>query len=153
MPTLVKKATKTDFDSIKTGDRMSMTYYLRVNGVNKTEGSIDVTDQNGNNFTIRGKSLIENTINSAGQYTTTEKISRTEMVDKLESAGDSVFTVNFDKQDGTNRTLVGHLISAEPKMGRSNVVDLEVVTGHNTRQVDHRTLQYLVLKGIKYTVK
>ncbi len=153
MPTMTKKSTKTDFSSIKRGDRLSMTYYLKVNGVNTTEGSVDVTDQNGNNFTIRGKSLIENTIDSASQFSTVQKISRTEMVDILESAKDTVFTVNFDKQDGTNRTLVGHLLSAEPKMGRSNVADLEVVTGHNARQVDHRTLLWIVLKGIKYTVK
>lgn len=153
MPTATKKTTKTDFSGIRVGDRMSMTYYLRVNNVNKVAGSVDVTDQNGNNFTIVGKSLIENTIDSAGQYTNTVKITRTEMVDKLESAGDAVFTVNFDKQDNTNRTLIGHLVSSEPKMGRSNVVDLEVTTGHNGRQVDHRTLNWLILKGTRYTVK
>lgn len=142
---------KTDFKNLRSGDKLSMTYYLNINKV--TTDGINVTDQGGNTFDIRGKSLIENTINTANQFEKTEKVTRTEMVEKLENAGDSVFTVNFEKQDGTKRTLIGHLLSTEPKMGRSQVRDLEVTTGNNERLVDHRTVSLLILKGVKYVLK
>lgn len=152
MPTLTAKTAKrTNLSGLIKGDKLSMTYYLTVNKTSANE--IEVTDQSGNNFTIRGKSLIENTMYSANQFAGVEKITRTEMVDKLEQAGDSVFTVNFDKQDSTNRTLVGHLLATEPKMGRSQVRDLEIITGNNSRLVDHRTLNWIIVKGTKYTVK
>lgn len=152
MPVKTVTAKKLDFNSLKKGNKLSMTYYLNVNKVN-SDGSIDVTDQNGNPFTVRGKNLIENTMNSANQFTDIQKITRTEMVEKLENVRDSVFTVNFDKQTGENRTLTGYLISTEPKMGRSQVIDLEIVTGHAERLVDHRTLNWLISKGIKYELK
>jgi len=64
-----------------------------------------------------------------------------------------VFTVDYEKQDGNSRTLIGHLIGSEPKMGRSQVRDLEITSGYNTRLVDHRTISSITLKGTKYIVK
>ena len=51
---------------------------------------------------------------------------------------------------GKESTIIGHLSKAEGKMGRSLVIDLP--TG-GFRQVDHRTLKYLIIKNVKYTVK
>ena len=54
---------------------------------------------------------------------------------------------------GEERTLIGYLASTEPKMGRSKVVDLEVEKGkHNLRLVDHRTINWIIFKNIKYIV-
>jgi len=67
---------------------------------------------------------------------------------------------------GEERTLTGYLISVETGFGRSMVIDLKADASKSTpataekpawdsriRQVDHRTLNWLIQKNIKYTVK
>jgi hypothetical protein len=56
--------------------------------------------------------------------------------------------------EGEERTLVGYLLKVEPKMGRSLVIDLEVPPDqHRIRQIDHRTLNWLILKNVKYVAR
>jgi hypothetical protein len=61
--------------------------------------------------------------------------------------------------DGDKRTLIGYVIGSEPILGRSYVIDLEKDSGNNPnhdarqRLVDHRTINWLVYKNIKYVVK
>lgn len=141
-----------DFGNIRVGEKISYTDYLTVQSVNSRDNSIVVKNVAGQEFTVKGRTLVES-MNSGSQYTTTEKISRTQMVEKLESAGDKVFTVVFDKADGEERTLTGHLVSLEPKMGRSQVRDLNISGSNPLRLVDHRTLKSLILNGIKYVAK
>ena len=43
--------------------------------------------------------------------------------------------------------------SENNKLGRSNVLDLNVKYGMNFRQVDHRTLEEITIKNVKYTLK
>jgi len=139
------------FKNVKPGEFLSSTMYMQV--LSKTQNGVKVKDAlNGNEFEVRGASLIEQ-MRSSQQFEKEEKVSRTDLANNLTSAGDAVFTVVFDKQDGTERTLVGKLINAENQMGRSNVEDLEIATGSRLRQVDHRTLKSLILNGVKYTVK
>lgn len=58
---------------------------------------------------------------------------------------------------GEERVLVGRLATpAEPldASGRVRVIDLEVERGaHNRRLVDPRTLRWLVVDGVRYTLK
>lgn len=55
---------------------------------------------------------------------------------------------------GEERTLTGYLVHTEPKLGRSQVVDLEVESGqHNLRLVDHRTINWMILRNVKYVVQ
>lgn len=61
---------------------------------------------------------------------------------------------------GEIRTLIGYLISVETGFGRSLVIDLEADKSKSTpewdsrlRQVDHRTLNWLIHQNIKYIVK
>jgi hypothetical protein len=61
---------------------------------------------------------------------------------------------------GEERILVGYLISTETGFGRSMVIDLEIKRDltkpdydNRIRQVDHRSLNWLVHKNTKYTVK
>lgn len=148
-----KKSANLNFNGIKQGEMLSVTYYLRVLSVDKGTGSIQVEDQNGQKFTVRGKDLIQESMYSGEQYSEEKKVSRTEATNILRNAGDTVFTVEFEKADGQTRVLTGHLIDTENEFGRSNVVDLEIIKGHPLRQVDHRTINWIVFKGVKYTVK
>lgn len=43
--------------------------------------------------------------------------------------------------------------SENNKLGRSNVLDLKVKHGMNFRQVDHRTLEEIIIKDVRYTLK
>jgi len=68
-------------------------------------------------------------------------------------------------EKGEERTLVGHLVDAEPLLGRSKVIDLEEHFKnidrkrkrepeiHSLKQVDHRHINWLILNGVKYIVK
>lgn len=60
---------------------------------------------------------------------------------------------------GEQRVLTGYLIATETGFGRSMVIDLALERGDNPnwdariRQVDHRSLNWLIYKNTKYTVK
>ncbi len=60
---------------------------------------------------------------------------------------------------GEERILTGYLKKTETGFGRSTVIDLEADRGNNAdwdarvRQVDHRTLNWLIFKNIKYIIK
>ena len=99
--------------------------------------------------TYIGQEVIEKCVDSASLVENTERVNRTRLAEILEQAKDAVFTVRFTKQNGEERTMIGHLIDIEPKMGRSYVFDLEK---KGTRLVDHRTLDWLIIKGTKYYV-
>ncbi len=139
------------YTQIKKNEVLSSTMYLTV--TEKTTDGVKVKDSNGRTFEVRGQKLIEETMVSASQYQTELAVTKTMLAEKLINANSDVFTVNFDKQDGTNRTMVARLTDTENHMGRSNVIDLETDDKNNRRQVDHRTLHYLILRGVKYYVK
>lgn len=140
-----------DFKQIKVGEVLSSTMYMEV--VNKTSDSVEVKDSFGRKFTVKGQKLIEESMNSNTQFTQEKKVTRTEAANILTGAGDSVFTAVFDKQSGEERVLVGKLVDSENLMGRSNVDDLLTTDTNKRRQIDHRTLKSIILKGTKYTVK
>lgn len=176
------KRLRTDFSKINKGDRLSETQYYEV--ISTESDRMKVKNERGFEFTV-SKAIVEEGMFNASQYSETKKVSRTHIVNMLESAGDTIFAVNFDKKPteksvldvlqsctiadfndqsklrqlsvdlthGENRTLVGYLIRTEPKMGRSQVVDLTKPSGANSRLVDHRTLNWMIFKGVKYVVK
>lgn len=176
---------KTNTSLLQPGDRLSRTSYVEI--VRRLPGGgFKVRNETGFTWDIGG-SIVANEMYAANQYTEEVKVSRTEMVEALENAGDAIFTVTFGKKvsekavrdaiglhvdsgDGADpaairrtaktllagepRTLVGYLVHTEPKMGRSQVVDLEKPVGsHRLRLVDHRTITSLVLRNKKYTLK
>lgn len=51
---------------------------------------------------------------------------------------------------GKETTVIGHLSKTEGKLGRSLVIDLP---SKGYRQVDHRTLKWLIIRNVKYSVK
>jgi hypothetical protein len=46
-----------------------------------------------------------------------------------------------------------HLVKVENNLGRSTVIDLGAKTENKFRQVDHRTLQWIIFKNVKYVLK
>jgi hypothetical protein len=173
---------RTSFDQIKVGDYLSETQYYKV--VSKNDEQVTILNERGFDMFIT-KAVVEEGAYSANQHTRVEKVSRTRLVELLESAGDTIFTVHFTKQPnetamrnklqkvkledfskknfyrqlakdlstGEERTLIGYLMRCEPKMGRSQVIDMEIGHDkHRLRQVDHRTIQWLILKNVKYEV-
>ena len=185
MPMSPQSSKKIDIAQLKVGDYLSETQYYKVIGINSD--SIAVENERGLSFDI-DPDIVEEGMRSASQYKLEKQVTRTEICEHLASAGNNVFTINFDKQvkakdsadkigellanadcyktkksiteftkdllTGENRTLVGYLINTEPMTGRSTVIDLEVaIDKHRLRQVDHRSIQWMILKNVKYVVK
>ena len=55
--------------------------------------------------------------------------------------------------DGALCTMTCHLITVENHFGRSTVIDLGAQTENKFRQVDHRTIEYIIFKNVKYVLK
>ncbi|PSF37826.1 hypothetical protein C7H19_07530 [Aphanothece hegewaldii CCALA 016] len=181
---------KVDFSKLKLGDYLFDIQYYKVVEVNPK--SIAVINERGFGSEI-DKDIIEEGMYSASQYEFEKIVSRTEICEILEQAGNYIFTVNFNKQirekdlkdkllaaikdkkgnplshleiekalskvsqeaiQGEERTLVGYLLKVEPKMGRSTVIDIECPVERNRiRLVDHRTINWLILRNVKYVVQ
>lgn len=54
---------------------------------------------------------------------------------------------------GEERTMIGYHNGIQDEFGRVKFIDMKIATGIKNRLVDPRTLNYLILKGIKYKVK
>ena len=140
-----------DIKQLQAGERVSMTDYFTVKEVRPN--AVVVTDSEGSDITFHGKDLVENKFVSNSQYGKTIKCGKHELVEKLNNSRDRIFTVCFTKKDGSERILTGHLESIEPHLGRTNVIDLEVPANDRTqgrRQVDNRTIKWLVLDNTRY---
>ena len=133
----------------------------------------------GTNIDI-SRDVLEYEMNNSAVFTEEQKISLTQVATLLADANSKCFTVCFttkvdDKMVaeklkdvkaklnaaqakqlakeilvGEEKQLVGRLSRAEGKLGRSLVIDLP---SQGYRQVDHRTLRWLIVDNIKYTVK
>lgn len=183
------KRKRTDFSKLKKGDRLSETQYYSVLSID--DETMRVKNERGFEFSV-SREIVEEGMFNATQYTEIKKLSRTAIVNILESTGGAIFTVNFDMKPtddsvlgvlktftiadfsdqsrlahlskkvahGENRTLTGYMISTEAKMGRSKVIDLAKAAPVNIRaapvnirSVDHRTLNWLIFKDVKYVTK
>ncbi len=49
--------------------------------------------------------------------------------------------------------MICHLVEAENMLGRSTVIDLSAKGENKFRQVDHRSIEYIILRNVKYTLK
>ena len=137
----------------KVGELLAVTFWTKVDRIDGTEKLLVEDLERGNKFHIQGKDLISSTL-SADEFSKTEKITKTAAAQKLVTLFGVPFTVNFDEQSGSNRTLRGKLIEPEPLLGRSYVEDLDIpLNEHRLRQVDHRSIRYLICQGVKYVVK
>jgi hypothetical protein len=133
------------------GDLVAVVRYARITSI--SNGSVSVADtDNGDEFRIVGSGLIDK-LRSAAIFTKTEKVPLTQAASLVSSSFNTPATVCFLKKDDSERILVGRLSSSEPLLGRSYYEDLECGDTNKLRLVDHRTIQWVIVGGIKYVVK
>lgn len=137
---------------VKSGHLMAFIYYATVEDASPEELLVNDVDRQ-ENFLVKGKTLIESSY-SADQYTSTKRTTKTKVAEVLVSSHNRPLTVCFEKVNGTERVLRGRLVKPEPLLGRSMVEDLDLDAGsHRLRQVDHRTIKWLIVDSVKYTVR
>lgn len=111
---------------------------------------VDVDDKT--EFDINGKTMID-TLKTGSIHGKPQKVTMTRAAEILSTSFNTPFTVCFTKQNGNERILRGRLLSTESLLGRSNVEDLDIADAHRMRQVDHRTIRWIIVGGEKYEVK
>lgn len=168
---------------MKKGDIISTTEYLIVEKEEVKDGENVVLVKNLETQELFGlsKSLAEGY--DKAESSVIEAVTQSQIATLLEGVGSKVFSVTFTKKPdpkmvalkigqltkftkknvetcllGEVRTIRGRLVSTEPKMGRSKVIDLDIPkeTGeydNRQRQVDHRTITSLTVNSITYTIK
>jgi hypothetical protein len=152
-----REKVKLDPTKVKAGDLMAVIYYVKVESVDLKNDRLVVQDLECGlgKITVTGNDLIKNSL-SADYSAKEEKVSRTRAVELLLGSINRPLTVCFTKKDGTERTLRGRWLGHEKTMGRSFCEDLDIVKTDKedgVREVDHRTVKWLVVDGVKYTVK
>ena len=180
-----KKDPKWDSSKLAVGNWFSSSTYYKVKSIIDKENCSVVHPNNPSNTLTMSRDIMEYEMHSGTLYDTEEKMSRTNIVELMMNAKESVFTVEFhckvdekyitevienaDKASfsndaklkalskeltlGKKLTMTCFLSKSEGKLGRSRVIDLNAPWNMNYRQVDHRTVQSLILKNVKYTVK
>lgn len=147
---------------VKKGDYLSRISFMKVGGGTYRHGGFTVSNEDGFTWYI-GSNIIKAECEST-QHTETVKTPKTGIAEILMNARDAIIQVCFDKADGTERTLTGYVIGAEVVLGRTIAIDIEkpkkIREGKDGKEyderqrlVDHRTLKWLVYKGVKYSVK
>lgn len=54
---------------------------------------------------------------------------------------------------GEKRTVIGHLLESDDKFGRSLVKDFTLEGSKDkTRLVDHRSIEFIIYKNVKYSL-
>ena len=149
----MKKINKINPNQIKIGDLMAIVHYVKIKNVipHNYELHTEDVDLPDHRMRIQGKELLEHAF-SADQYIEEVKVNKTQAAEILINSLNRPFTVSFEKADGSLRTLRGRLIAPEPLLGRSMVEDLDVTDDHKLRQVDHRTINWIIVQGTKYVV-
>ena len=164
--TTAPKVHPVSVSKIKTGDIMAFTNYVKVQSVGhdkygRDELIVESLDNGAKSISIAGSELIEGGT-SADQYQEEVLLSRTAVIRILLAQFHRPITVAWVKKDGSDRVLRGRLVDVEDaNTGYSSAEDLDLPSTPTTpggrparlRQIDHRTLKYVIANGVKYTVK
>jgi hypothetical protein len=152
---LERKFNLTDPIKVASNNIMMIVHYVKVDSINAdgTEMNVAPIATPDKIITVIGKELIAQA-HSADYFAEEVKAPLTDIAKLLINAGIAPFTVSFTKADGEPRILRGTLIRAEDVLGRSYVNDLDIPANANqVRLVDHRTISFLIIGGVKYVVK
>lgn len=181
---------KTNFEDLKTGDKLSETQYYSV--VKKSGNKVQLKNGLDQDIVV-DKAYVQDCLTSANQFEKEEKLNRTDLAALFLKSSNVALTVSFNKKvkdtdvvkeimdayegstpktietaikkavkkgmNGEERVLVGYHTGVQDDFGRVSAVDMNIVKDptkeYNSalRLVDPRELNYLILKGVKYTVK
>ncbi len=166
------------FKDLKKNEVLSETQYYTVEKVSGDK--VQLRNDNGEPIVVDSK-YVENCLNSGVQYSSEKKVSRTELAQLFIGNPLIAMTVNYNKQldvndvidnlvkstnkteikallKGEERTMVGRHFGEITDLGRVQFIDMEVPKDtskgydNRLRQVDPRTINFLVLKNTKYIV-
>lgn len=150
----------TDASKVKPGDLMAIIHYVKVAEIAPDASRMRVTpvdragDQVGGiaSMDVIGKELITRAL-SADYFAEEQKITATEMERILTGEiFNRPISVFFVKENGEERLLRGRYVKPAP-FGRSYMEDLDKPEGDRIRLVDHRTIKWLIVDGVKYVAK
>lgn len=151
--TTERKQNPVDPSKVQQDEILMFTYYTKVSKIESNGSKLGVFDLDVNReMAIVGAELVASSL-SADQFSDIEKVSKTEAAQLLVYSAGKPFTVCFKKSDGTPRTIRGRLVKHEALLGRSMVEDLDKNPNDRLRQIDHRTIEFIVVEGVKYIVK
>lgn len=143
----------TDPSAIRPGDVIAIVTYARVVANLRYNQTLQVQDldRHGTPFEIKGDELARDCF-SADRFAEEVKLARTKICKILMTRCWGVpFTACFVKENGEERVMRCRYLENEETDGRSRVEDLDVARGENrVRLIDHRTLKWLIVRGVKY---
>jgi hypothetical protein len=159
--------------NLKEGDYLSRISYCKVIKKNK-DSNFSVENENKYSWNI-SSNIVEREMIPISHYHTIHKKTMTELATILINAGNIGLTICFEKKPqeknienilnsnnvsnkemskkllkGDIRVMLCRLINAEPLLGRSRVMDLEI---NEKRLIDHRTIKWIVYNYNKYELK
>lgn len=132
---------------MKKNDVIGVMRYYKV--VGKEGDVVKLEDIYKGNLLVDNVDDLEDFISNPSTFDKTLKVPKSELLNILSNAGPLPFTIEFIKQNGDHRVLLGTFVGPEPHFGRSIVRDLEM---KEIRQVDNRTVESLIINNIKYEV-
>ena len=171
---------KWDQNKLAVGNWFSSTAYYKVKSITDKDNCVVSEAKDQSNELTMARDIMETEMNSGLVFGQEQKLSRTEVLEKMTNAGESVMTVTFNKKideayiksalenagsnvnykklakeitTGKEVQMTCYIIKSENGLGRSTVIDLNAPYKMNFRQIDHRTVSSLILKNVKYTVK
>lgn len=142
-------------EQVKAGDVMAFVYFVKVAAVEDGGKRLTVEGLSKGappRFQVDGAGLVVGGL-SADQFHETVMVSMTEAAQTLSESYNTPLTVCFTKQNGEERVLRGRFLGVEPLLGYSWVEDLDKPDGDRVREVNHRTVKWLIVRGVKYQVK
>jgi len=168
------------------GNWFSQSVYYKVKEIVDKDNVSVKTSTSDAQLTL-SKDILVTEMNSGSAFASTEKVSRTDMIEKILDAKESVMTIKFHKKlddawvreiltgniknqkqlgdaklvkqvakelvGGKDVEMTCHLSGGESTLGRSLILDLGSKAGMNFRQVDHRTVEELIIQNKKYVLK
>lgn len=131
-------------------DVVALIRYCKVTKSGLSDISVEDLDD-GSEFQIHGAKLVD-TLLTASKFEKTEEKPLMDVASIVSTSYNTPMTVCFTKKNGEKRILTGRLCSSEPILGRSYMEDLKEKDSR-LRLVDHRTIEWAVVRGVKYCVK
>jgi hypothetical protein len=167
-------------EKLQVGDWFSQVSYYRVTEIVDQE-NVKVATVNSPQELTLSKDILLSEMNNDSTYTEVVKVTRTEMVQKMLAANECAMSVKFhrkvdeawarkvlaekargllDSKQAAKEMVAGKeveiacaLANSDSSLGRSLIFDLNAPVGDNFRLVDHRTLESLTLRNVKYMLK